>query len=292
MKSKVILLIVSLSLTAVGSMGAQGYSFQVEKSGSGDPVILIPGLSCSGEVWEETVSHLRTRYECHVLTLPGFAGQPPLDPLPEDYLGAVRDELLRYIAEQDLKHPIVIGHSLGGFLGMTMAIEAPGRLRKLLIVDALPFLAAIQAPAMTEEVARSMAANMKASVLKQSPEQYEQAQPAILATMINDKDNIATALQWGRDSDRATVAQAMYDLYASDLRDELAGVEIPILVLGAWVAYKPWGATRESTLARYESQYAKAPHCRVRLTDVGKHFIMWDDPGFYFEQLHQFLLEP
>lgn len=291
MNSKVILLIVSLCLAAIAGMRAQDYSFHVEKSGSGDPVILIPGLSSSGEVWNETVARLRADYECHVLTLPGFAGQPPLDPLPDDYLGAVREELLRYIVEEGLERPIVIGHSLGGFLGIALAVEEPGLLRKLLIVDALPFLAAIQAPAMTEEVARSMAANIKESMLNQSPEQYEQAQPAIMASMITGEDDIATALQWGRDSDMATVAQAMYDLYASDLRDELAGVEIPILVLGAWIAYEPWGATRESTLARYEAQYAKAPNCTIRLTDKGKHFIMWDDPDFYFEQLHQFLLE-
>lgn len=51
-------------------------SFAVKVTGHGRPVILIPGLSSSGAVWDGTVAHLKSRFECHVLTLAGFAGEP------------------------------------------------------------------------------------------------------------------------------------------------------------------------------------------------------------------------
>src|SRR5206468_2702470 len=54
------------------------YPFAVKVTGSGKPMILIPGLACSGDVWDSTVAHFKDRYECHVLTLAGFAGQPAL----------------------------------------------------------------------------------------------------------------------------------------------------------------------------------------------------------------------
>lgn len=54
------------------------YPFAVKVTGTGKPMILIPGLSCSGEVWDGTVARFKDRFECHVLTLAGFAGQPPL----------------------------------------------------------------------------------------------------------------------------------------------------------------------------------------------------------------------
>ena len=38
-------------------------------------MILIPGLTCGGDVWKSTVEHFKDRYECHVLTLAGFAGE-------------------------------------------------------------------------------------------------------------------------------------------------------------------------------------------------------------------------
>lgn len=280
-----------LIIPGFSSIAAQDYSFHVEKSGAGEPVLLIPGLSCSGDVWDETVARLKADYECHVLTLPGFAGQPPLDPMPDELLMSIRDELIRYIEQEGLKQPIIIGHSLGGFLAMAVAAEKPGMIRKLLIVDSLPFLATIQAPGITEEAAAGMAKNMKTAMLNQTPEQYEQTQPAMLKTMITAEEDIQTVLRWGRKSDKATVAEAMYELYATDLRDEITAIEAPMLVLGAWIAYRQYGATRENTLARYQAQYAKAPNARVEMTDKGKHFIMWDDPEFYFEQLDQFLLE-
>src|SRR5271165_2213258 len=53
-------------------------AFSVKVTGAGRPMILIPGLSCGGDVWDGTVAHFKDRYECHVLTLAGFAGQPAI----------------------------------------------------------------------------------------------------------------------------------------------------------------------------------------------------------------------
>src|ERR1700761_3859429 len=47
------------------------------KAGHGAAILLIPGLYCSWDVWQGTVAHLKDRYTCYSITLPGFAGQPP-----------------------------------------------------------------------------------------------------------------------------------------------------------------------------------------------------------------------
>src|SRR5580658_8822741 len=76
-------------------------AFSVKVTGKGAPMILIPGLACSGEVWDSTVAHFQNRYECHVLTLAGFAGQPPIKP---PMLEAVRAQLADYIRAKKLDH--------------------------------------------------------------------------------------------------------------------------------------------------------------------------------------------
>src|SRR5690349_19386423 len=55
-------------------------AFQVSVTGdpAGRPIILIPGLASSGEVWKDTVAHYCGAARCHVLTLAGFAGIPPV----------------------------------------------------------------------------------------------------------------------------------------------------------------------------------------------------------------------
>lgn len=61
MKKIITLLLISLVIIQAN---AQINAFKVEVSGKGKPIILIPGYSCSGEVWNETVAHLKNKYEC------------------------------------------------------------------------------------------------------------------------------------------------------------------------------------------------------------------------------------
>ena len=85
-------------------------------------MLLIPGLSSSGETWTTTVEHLRDRYTCHVLTLAGFAGAPPV---PPPLLPTVKAELVRYIVSHQLAKPVIVGHSLGGAVALDVAAERP-----------------------------------------------------------------------------------------------------------------------------------------------------------------------
>src|SRR5690348_3377646 len=106
-----LLLIAQFTTAAPSTMPSR--PFKVEVVGHGPPMILIPGLGCSGDVWKETVAHFQDRYECHVLTLAGFAGEKPIDP---PILSTVRDGILQYIREKKLGKPTIVGHSIGGFL--------------------------------------------------------------------------------------------------------------------------------------------------------------------------------
>src|SRR5436190_6728080 len=98
------------------------HSFAVEVTGKGRPMILIPGLASSGKTWDTTVAHYKDKYECHVLTLAGFAGQPPIH--LDSFLQTVRDDIISYIRDDKLQKPIIAGHSLGGFVALWIAEQA------------------------------------------------------------------------------------------------------------------------------------------------------------------------
>jgi pimeloyl-ACP methyl ester carboxylesterase len=95
------LMLLSLSLTLTCGLWAQD-PFQVKVTGRGRPVILIPGLSSSGETWDTTVARYKDRFECHVLTLAGFAGAPRI---PAPMLEHVREGIAAYIRKNKLDHP-------------------------------------------------------------------------------------------------------------------------------------------------------------------------------------------
>jgi pimeloyl-ACP methyl ester carboxylesterase len=259
----------------------------VEVIGEGRPLLMIPGLNSSAQVWRETCQALQPGVQCHILQLPGFAGQAPVH--EEHWLDAMRDRVLAYADHAKLKHPDVIGHSLGGFLGLELSLKAPDRFAHVVIVDSLPFLGAATNPAATAETVRPMADGMRAGMLAADEASYLAQVRRGVASLTNKPDRVPTLAHWGETSDRNTTTQAMYELMTTDLRPALGAARTPTLVLGSWASYAPYGATKASTQATFEKQYAAHPNVRIRMSDSGYHFLMWDDPKWLQQQVREFL---
>lgn len=282
----------SLAFVAVaGSVKAETFEgIDIKVEGAGPDLIFIPGLNSSKETFTDTCEQFKANYTCHLLTLPGFAGQAPLANLDNGFLLPVRDSILRYVAKKDLKKPVFVGHSLGGFMSLLIAEHAPNVPKALVIVDSLPFYSAIQNPAATEASVKPMAEGMKKQMLDQPLEQYRQ-RAAQMATMgmSNKPESAKTLVEWSQSSDRATTSQAMFELMTTDMRDRVASVKTPTLVLGAWAAYKAYGSTKESTKAIFTAQYQKLNGVQIELSETGYHFLSWDDPQWVTQQMTQFL---
>ncbi|GAB3289905.1 alpha/beta fold hydrolase [Hymenobacter tenuis] len=261
-------------------------NFTVRVVGKGQPVLLIPGLTCPGAVWDETVARYQKQYQCHVISLSGFGGQAA--PASTDKLLLnVRDQLLAYIKTQKLSKPAIIGHSLGGFMALWMSSTQPDAVGPLVIVDSLPFMAAIQNPSQTAEEAKP-AAEMMRQQMSRGQNNLTMARQ-MSASMMTDTARITQTARWSVASDMPTVAQAYYDLMTTDLRQDIARIQQPVLVLGAWAAYKQYGSTKESTKAIFEQQYAKLPKHHVEMSEAGRHFLMYDDTQWFFAQTDAFL---
>ncbi len=264
-------------------------SFTVDVEGHGKPVILIPGLACSAEVWKETAAHLNAEgFETHALTLAGFGGLKPID-ADHHYLTTVRDDLAAYIRTNKLDHPILIGHSLGGFLALWLAATYPTLPGKVISVDGLPYLPAVMNPSITPEGAANMAASIRQSITSGSAADYEKQQRQTLESMITSPENVEREMKVESASDRDTVAEAMSELMTTDIRPEMANIRVPVLVLGSWIEYKNYGATHDSTLALYSKQFEKLQGVKIVLSDTSKHFIQLDAPDWFYAQIDQFI---
>jgi hypothetical protein len=75
----------------------------------------------------------------------------------DDFLIEMRDRIAAYIEARQLENPVLMGHSLGGVLSLMLAIDKPELPAKLVIVDALPYLPAVQNPTATVASVRPMA---------------------------------------------------------------------------------------------------------------------------------------
>jgi pimeloyl-ACP methyl ester carboxylesterase len=280
----------ALSLFLFGAAAfaqAPAPSFHVDITGKGKPMILIPGFASSGQTWDSTVARYKDRYECHVLTLAGFAGQPRIE---APFLETVRKDLAEYIRKNKMDKPVIVGHSLGGFMALWLAAKEPDLVGPLVIVDSLPFLAAVMQPGATVESVKPMAENMRKTFSGPPTEATEKQAEASVKSMVTGTADYEMIREWGRKSDRIAEGNAMYDMMTTDLRDDVSKITAQTLVIGTWIGYKQYGVTREQVEKNFRDQYAKLKNFQLVLSDKARHFVMLDDPEGFFAATDAFLL--
>jgi DNA-binding LytR/AlgR family response regulator len=223
------------ALVLLASLGVPD-GFQSKVSGHGRAMILIPGLSSSGETWDSTVDHFKDRFECHVLTVAGFAGVPRV---PGPMLDRVVDDLAAYIRDRRLARPVIVGHSLGGFLALRFAIKYPDLPGAIVDVDGYTnYLRLTGSPAISREQAKATAEQIRQGIGHMTPAAYEAYVRSGVATrmMVSRDADFEVLVRWGLASDPAAVADALAEMYEADLRADLAKITAPTLVL-AYHAY-------------------------------------------------------
>jgi N-formylmaleamate deformylase len=260
-------------------------AFSVKTVGKGRPMILIPGLLSAGDVWSTTVDHYKDRYECHVLTLAGFGGQPAID---APFLDTVRQGVIRYIADHHLARPVIVGHSLGGFLAFWIASSAPDAVGAVVAVDGVPYLAALMNPSATPDSVRAQATQLRDLYATFTPQQLRGQSQMSLASMIKGPADIERALGWAEASTPKTAGEAMYEMMVTDLRAQMDKVTAPVLLLAAGDFAKD-EATRAHVCDTYEAQVAKVRVHTVTVVPEARHFIMLDAPAALWSAMDSFL---
>ena len=284
-------LLYAAGLAAVAAEPA-AQPIEVQVAGHGEPsLVFIPGLACPGSVWDHVVARFETGYRCHVVTLAGFGGKPPLK--TEHFLDDAADSIIAYIREQKLEKPVLVGHSLGGELAMKIALKAPDLPGRLVIVDSLPFLGAIMGPGIDDvDTARPIAAAYRQGLADLTPEKFAAAQQEFVSGMVTDPAAVAEIVADTSRSDPATTGQAMGELLLTDLRPELGKIRCPTLVLAALAEKIAMGMPRETVEAVYRRQYAKLPGVRIVFFEKARHFIMTDDLDGFSDALRKELAAP
>ena len=279
----VVAVVVSASIS--GRFAEYRRAFHVTVAGSGPPVLLVPGLATTGEVWDPTVARLQDRYELHVLTLAGFGGP---DALGEPFLPRVASGIVEYVDERRLERPVLVGHSLGGFLAFLAASEAPGAFGGVVAVDGVPFLPALANPAATPESHTEQAAAMRRLYDSMTSEQFLMQTRMALSSMITDPADVERAGKWAARADPGAVGTAIAEMMTTDLRKRSGRINAPVLLIGALGASPApmRGAFRDA----YRAQVAAVPNASVVFAERAKHFVMLDDPAFFFPVLESFLL--
>jgi pimeloyl-ACP methyl ester carboxylesterase len=241
-------------------------AFHVEVTGHGRPVVMIPGLGCPGEVWDDLVAHLGDDYESHVLTLAGFAGQDAID---EPLSAAVRRDLTRYIRSRRLRDPIIVGHSMGGFIAYWIASYHPELVGPVIVVDAGPALSG------DLDEAKALRARWKYA----DDDEFHAGMRAAFMSMTSVAKKMAPVADAVIRSDRRAIGDAIYEMMTTDLTDKVKDITAPVLVIAADGGFQGRIRTQIETIPDHEM--IVVPHTR--------HFVWYDDPDGFFKAVDRFL---
>lgn len=287
MRSKILLHFAALTL-AQGAAAQQTDAFisdrvSVAVRGSGPDIILIPGLASSRDIWEEVAAKLAGKYRLHLVQVRGFAGMPAGGNATGPVSAPVAQELARYIRERGLQRPAVIGHSMGGTIGMLLAARHPELVGRLMVEDMTPYMGLMFGT--TPDSVRALAESTRDSLLAQ----HARGQPGMLEQMYPTMTRVErkrSMLQKGlRESHRPTVVNAFHELIVTDLRPELARITAPVTVLYVVPETSP---TQPMTADQYDAMmrgaYANLRKLRLVKVAEANHFI-------HFDQLDRFLGE-
>ena len=96
---------------------------------------MLHGLFGFHTNWRSFGHKLSGQCQVHLLDLRNHGDSPHSDTM--DYPGMAAD-VLAYLDHHALANPILLGHSMGGKVAITLALQNPERLRVLIVADIAP----------------------------------------------------------------------------------------------------------------------------------------------------------
>ena len=110
----------------------KGINIYYERFGSGIPIIFLHGWGCSLDVFKQTASTLKNKYEVFLIDLPGFGKSSNIE-IPLD-VKEVTTIIKDFIEKNSIINPILIGHSYGGRILIEYASSSTN-ISKLILID-------------------------------------------------------------------------------------------------------------------------------------------------------------
>ncbi len=105
-----------------------------ECQGNGPPVVLVHGAGQDTTSWRYNIPHFSRGHQVFALDLPGHGKSEVLLP-PVNRTEAYADFVWKFIQELHIERPILMGHSMGAGICMTVALEHGEHLAGIVPVD-------------------------------------------------------------------------------------------------------------------------------------------------------------
>jgi non-heme chloroperoxidase len=218
----------------VGTENSAGVEIYYEDHGAGQPVVLIHGYPLSGRAWDRQVpALLEAGFRVITYDRRGFGkSSQPAAGYDYDTFAADLNTLLEYL---DLHDAVLVGHSMGtGEVTRYLARYGSARVAKgVLVAPIPPYL--LQAGDNPDGVPQSLFDGFAQAARADTPAWMTgflgsfYNTDTLLGTLVSDQ---ALAASWNLAVTASAVAAvACIATWATDFRDDLPKIDVPVLVI-------------------------------------------------------------
>lgn len=248
-----------------------------EVHGRGRPVILLHGWLGSWGLWQETMAFLGQFNRTYALDFWGFgeSGRKRDTYQVQDFISLVD----QFMDKMGIAQAPLVGHSMGGTVSLSMAIQHPERVRKVVVVGSPIHGSSLAFPLKLAGYRRiawllfTFFPAFRAVMRVASP--FICGDPRFPAMM--DQDLSKTTLE--------SFLVSIATLRRTDLRPSLNKVQVP--VLGMY-------GDRDNIVhpRQWQPLQAGVAHAQILRYPKAGHFIMLDEPQTFQRSLKDFLDTP
>lgn len=239
-------------------ISTNGIQMYYEEQGSGDPLLLIMGITAPGAVWEAHAGEWDKSFRCIIGDNRGV-GQTDKPEGP--YTSAMMaDDYAGLLDELGIEKARVVGCSMGSIIAQQLALRHPEKVQSAVLMCTW---------ARCDRYAKSVFQHMMHCKARMRPEEFmNYIQLLIFTKPFWDNDDTHQGILDGRaDAANGAAPQPLHAMEAQaaacidhDVYSQLAEIKVPSLVIGgkddiftpAWMAEETAAALPESDLHLYD----------------------------------------
>ena len=227
-------------------------------------IIFLHGWANSSEVFMPLSYYLKNDFFIYAPDLPGFGKCPIEKPMTlKDYA----DFVYKFIKDNQLEKPIIIGHSFGGAIAAKLAILHPEIISKLILVGASVIREFIFKIKFTEKSAKI--------IKKIIPKKFH---PFILKFLGLDNSDYARI-------ENPYLKETFKIVIKENLAPELPLIKTPTLIV--------WGKNDIETPLKEGEKIAKLiPNAKLEIIEDAGHHVFLDKPLEFINEIKKFIISP
>ncbi|MFO7586120.1 MAG: alpha/beta hydrolase [Anaerolineales bacterium] len=245
-----------------------------EVYGRGRPVILLHGWLGSWALWQETMAYLGRSYRTYALDFWGFgeSGKKRDTYAVQDFVSLVD----QFMDRLGITEAPLVGHSMGGTVSLSVALQYPHRVSKVVVVGSPIVGSSLALP--LKLAGYRFVAFMLFNMMWAFRGGIKVASPFICADpkfpQMMDRDLSRTTLE--------SFLLSIASLRRTDLRSSLSQLQIPTMGIYG-------GGDNIVHPKQWQPLLQGIPHAKIVFWEQAKHFVMLDMSKEFTETLKLFL---